>query len=109
MQHLDPLRQAVLDEILRKIVKIAQPKKVILFGSASRGQMSAHSDFDLLVVVENNVACRRTAQQIYLDLVGVGFAADILVVHEEDVESLKNQDGTIIKPALQEGKVVHAA
>ena len=107
--QLDQFKQAALDEILKKIILIAHPKKVILFGSAVRGEMGTQSDFDLLVVVENSVLCRRTAQEIYRSLVGVGFAADILVVHEEDIELLKDQDGTVIKPALLEGKVLHAA
>ena len=32
------LDQAVLDEIIRRIVAVAQPEKIILFGSAARGR-----------------------------------------------------------------------
>ncbi len=42
--------QAVLDEVIRRVVEVAQPEKIILFGSAARGRMRPHSDLDLLVV-----------------------------------------------------------
>ena len=61
----------VLDEIVRRIVQVAQPEKIILFGSAARGEMGPHSDVDLLVV-KANVHRRRLAQAIYLQLIGVG-------------------------------------
>ena len=41
---------ATLDDIVRRIVAASQPEKVILFGSAVRGEMGPHSDVDLLVV-----------------------------------------------------------
>ena len=44
---LDP---RILDAIVRRIVEIADPEKIILFGSAARGEMTRHSDVDLLVI-----------------------------------------------------------
>ncbi len=55
-----------------------KPKKIILFGSAVRGEMTENSDLDLLVVVPPGVHRRQTAQKIYRNLIGVGFAADII-------------------------------
>ena len=46
------LDQQTLDDIIRRIVEVAQPEKIILFGSAARGEMNRHSDVDLLVVKE---------------------------------------------------------
>jgi uncharacterized protein len=40
----------VLDEIVRRIVKAAKPEKIIMFGSAARGEMGPDSDLDILVV-----------------------------------------------------------
>ena len=47
-----PLTPAVLEEIVRRIVEVAQPERVILFGSAARGEMGPDSDVDLLVEFE---------------------------------------------------------
>ncbi|MCY3598654.1 MAG: nucleotidyltransferase domain-containing protein [Gemmatimonadetes bacterium] len=41
---------STLDEIIRRIVAVSQPEKVILFGSAARNEMGPHSDIDLLVI-----------------------------------------------------------
>ena len=40
----------VLQEIIRRVVETAQPEKIIMFGSAARGEMGPNSDVDLLVV-----------------------------------------------------------
>jgi len=42
---------AVLEqEIVRRILAVAKPDRVIVFGSAAAGRMTADSDIDLLVV-----------------------------------------------------------
>ena len=46
------LDQQTLDDIIRRIVEVAQPEKIILFGSAARGDMNRHSDVDLLIIKE---------------------------------------------------------
>jgi Nucleotidyltransferase domain len=45
-----PLNQEVLGEIIRRVVETAQPEKIVLFGSAARGELGPSSDVDLLVV-----------------------------------------------------------
>ncbi len=42
--------KAVLAELIRRIVEVADPEKIILFGSAARGDMTGHSDLDLLII-----------------------------------------------------------
>ena len=99
----------ILDEAMQRIRAVVEPKKVILFGSAARGEMGANSDLDLLVVVPSGLHRRQTAQNIYRNLIGLGFAADIVVVTEDDVLRYKDHQGMVIKPALEEGKVLYAA
>ena len=99
----------ILQETLQRILEVAKPKKVILFGSAARGSMGVNSDIDLLVVVPAGVHRRQTAQKIYRNMIGVGFAADIIVVTEDDVERYKDRPGLVIMPAMEEGRVLYAA
>lgn len=100
--------QEVLDEIIRRIVEVAQPERIILFGSAARGEMGPHSDLDLLVV-KAGVHRRRLAQAIYMSLYGVGQAVDVVVVTPEDVERYRNAIGLVIEPALREGRTIYVA
>lgn len=105
MRH--PIEQPVLDEIVRRIVEVAQPEKIILFGSAARGESGPDSDVDLLVI-KSGVHRRRLAQAIYMNLFGVGQAVDVVVVTPEDIERYGNSPALVIGPALREGKVIYA-
>jgi len=103
------LIEQTLPELVRRIVQVAHPRQVILFGSAARGEIGPHSDVDLLVVVNETPHRRRLAQAIYRNLVGVGLAADIVVVTMQDLDDYKAHPYTVIRPALEEGKVIYAA
>ncbi|MFQ6098815.1 MAG: nucleotidyltransferase domain-containing protein, partial [Armatimonadota bacterium] len=48
-------QEAVLKEIVRRIVQAYDPDKVILFGSFARGTAARHSDVDLAVIKETDV------------------------------------------------------
>src|SRR5437764_488199 len=41
---------AILANIVKRVVKAAQPEKIVLFGSAARGEMGPDSDYDFLVI-----------------------------------------------------------
>ena len=100
------LDQQTLDDIIRRIVEVAQPEKIILFGSAARGDMNRHSDVDLLIIKEGADALELMGD-IYMNLDGVGAAVDAVVVTPDDVERYKDSHALIVKPALQEGRVVY--
>jgi type I restriction enzyme S subunit len=100
---------AVLQEIVRRIVEAVAPEKIILFGSAARGEMGPDSDIDLLVVK----ACDRprdVAALLRRKLIGVGngLPKDIIVVTPEHLDKHKDTIGYIYRPALREGKVLYA-
>ena len=98
----------ILNEITRRIVETAHPRKIILFGSAERGEMGPNSDLDVLVVIPSGIHRRKTARSIYRNLIGVGFAVDIVVVNEQDIERYKDNSGLVIKSALEQGRILYA-
>ena len=101
--------QAKLTEIIRRIVKVANPEKIILFGSAARGEMGPNSDVDLLVVKGGKYNRSRLAGDVYMNLHGVGPAVDLILVTPEEVERYRDTHCLIIKPALRDGKEVYRA
>ena len=103
--RLDP---RILDDIVRRVVEVARPERIVLFGSAARGEMGPHSDVDLLVVKEGADAHRLTAR-IYGNLRGVDAAVDVILVSPDDVERYRHSHALVIKPALREGRVVYDA
>ncbi len=102
------LTSEALDEIIRRIVEVAKPEKIILFGSAARGEVGPHSDVDLLVI-KSGANRLDLMGEIYRNLRGVGEAVDVIVATPEDVERYRNSHPVVIAPALKEGKVVYAA
>ena len=102
------LDQSTLDEIIRRVVEVAQPERIILFGSAVRGTMARNSDVDLLIVKEGGDS-KHLRTRIYENLYGVRVAVDAILVSPADLERYKDSHALVIKPALQEGKVVYEA
>lgn len=98
-----------IEEILKRIIGAVQPDKIILFGSHARGLRKPDSDIDLVVVVSGNIHRRRTAQKIYMSLIGVGRSVDVIVLKPEDLERYRSSVGVIIPEILKDGKELYVA
>ena len=96
-----------LDEIIQRIAEVAEPERIILFGSAARDEMGPNSDLDLLVVKSGEYHRGRLTEEIYMHLFGVGQAVDVVVVTPEDIERFRDAFCLVIEPALREGEVVY--
>jgi uncharacterized protein len=60
--------QQILDDLVRRIVEVVNPRRIILFGSAVRGAIGPGSNLDVMVVMPDGVHRRLTAQEIYINL-----------------------------------------
>jgi uncharacterized protein len=74
--------------LLEQIVRIAHPLRIILFGSAARGQASPDSDIDLLVVMPEGTHRRHTAQRLYAGIRQVRVPFDLMVATPLDLENI---------------------
>jgi predicted nucleotidyltransferase len=101
--------QQQLDELVRRIVDAVHPLRIILFGSAARGQMGPESDVDVMVVVPEGTHRRKTAQFLYTQLWGIPFAVDIIVATDEDIRTHADDIGYVYSWALREGVALYAA
>jgi predicted nucleotidyltransferase len=99
----------VLDDILHRIVRVAAPERIILFGSAARGETGPNSDYDLLVIKPGQYHRGHLTGDIYENMLGAGGAVDVIVVTPEDVERYRDSFALVIAPALREGREVYAA
>ena len=100
---------ALLQELVRRVVESVHPLRIILFGSAARGEMGPNSDLDTLVVVEDQTDCRAVAKTIARRLRGLGCATDILVVRRSDLEQNGDNPYLVFQTALSEGKELYRA
>lgn len=99
----------LLRELVRRINEAVHPLKIILFGSAARGEMTANSDLDVLVIMPDGSHRRKTAQTIYTSLMGLGFAKDIIVGTQSDIHQYAADPYHVYKQALHEGKEIFNA
>jgi predicted nucleotidyltransferase len=99
--------QEIIAEMVRRIVEEFDPHQIILFGSFARGQAGPDSDVDLLVVMPVHGSRREKRVAIRAALRGMGLAKDVFIATPEEVERYGHLVGTIIRPALREGKVLY--
>jgi predicted nucleotidyltransferase len=97
----------IIEEMVRRVVKRFDPDKIILFGSHARGTAGPDSDVDLLVIMPVEGSKRAKRVEIRVALSGMGCPKDVFVVTSEEVRRLGGLPGTIIRPALLEGKVIY--
>ena len=98
---------ALIAEMVRRIVAQWNPERIVLFGSHARGTAGPDSDVDLLVVMRVNGNRRDVRLGMRRMLSGMGLSKDIVVVTPEEVERDRECAGTIVRAALREGKVLY--
>ena len=103
------VKRRILSEVVRRVVEAAAPEKIILFGSAARGEMGPDSDLDLLVVKGGKFNRDCLIGSVYRRLQGVRTAVDVVIVTPEEVDRYRDTHCLVICPALREGKVVYGS
>jgi len=97
-----------LPSVVERIVERFDPVRVILFGSRARGDAGPHSDVDLLVVMPDGIDDeRRVTVEIRRLLRDMPAAKDIVVTTPEEIERRGDLVGTVLRPALREGKILY--
>ena len=99
----------MIEEIVRRILAVANPDKIILFGSAATGQMTRDSDIDLLIVEARPGNTRKESVRLRQQLTGLNYPFDVIVITTEWFEESKNVIGGIAHPANKYGKVIYEA
>lgn len=102
----------MLQDVVRCLVDAVRPEKIILFGSRAKGTAGPDSDIDLFIQVETGRDTRQVARETYRVLrnlpnrppVGI----DVVVKDRAFVERYGGLVGTVVRPALQEGRVLYA-
>jgi len=100
--------ERIIDEMVLRIVERFDPERIILFGSAGRGEAGPDSDVDLLVVMPIQGSRREKAVEIGVAVNDIPVPKDIFVTTPEDFEWRKDIVGTIERPAAREGRLVYA-
>lgn len=100
---------SIFQEIIRRILSVSAPQRIVLLGSAATGNMTEDSDIDLLVLSANPGNPRQESVRLRRALGGLGFPMDVLVMSTDRFEETKNIIGGIACPANKYGRVIYEA
>ena len=94
------IRNVIVEEFSRRGLTV---EEVLLFGSRARGDFRDDSDWDVLVVVSENVD-RETYRELWYSVYRrINAPLDLLIVPRKTLEEYKNSPGFIYYYALREG------
>jgi len=98
-----------LEMLVQRICDAVHPLRIILFGSAARGEMHHESDIDVAVVVPEDTDRHQIYENLYPRMVGLGIAVDIVVTTQQELDTHKAAIGMIYREILRHGKELYAA
>ncbi len=101
------IMETAIREMTRRIIEQFNPIKIVLFGSHARGTAVSDSDIDLLVIKKIEGSKRKERVAIGIALHDIHVPKDIIVASPEEVAKFGNTVGTVLYPALKEGKVLY--
>jgi uncharacterized protein len=96
-------------EIVRRIRSVANPRKIVLFGSRARGEHRPDSDIDLLVIEDSSVPRHRRSIPLNAALADLPLDVDteVVVYTPAEVDEWRNAGAAFVTTALREGKVLY--
>jgi len=103
------LDEAIIQNVVQRIVSTHHPHKIILFGSYARGEQTDSSDLDLIVVFDSVSEKGKVMGEIRntIGRIAPGVGVDILVSsHQELIEP---PFGSALYYGVREGRVLYAA
>jgi predicted nucleotidyltransferase len=99
---------AVLSEVVRRLVEAYRPERIYLFGSVARGDAGPDSDYDILVVVPDDAPPERLRSRLaYRALRGTGTAADIVVWPKSGFERRAHVISSLPATVTREGMLLY--
>jgi len=101
------IEPTIMGEIVRRIVRLIHPEKIVLFGSYAREDSRSESDIDLLVIADSTEPRYRRAAPLYGALSDILVPMDILVYSPSEVREWSNVRQAFVTTAVREGKVIY--
>ncbi|MBI4703779.1 MAG: nucleotidyltransferase domain-containing protein [Deltaproteobacteria bacterium] len=97
----------VLRGVIERVLRVVEPDRIVLFGSAARGAIGPGSDIDLLVIKRGLVHRGRIASRMYVSFIGLGVPVDVVLATPEEVEYARTRVGSVLRPAIEAGRDVY--
>ena len=102
----NPLKDAILEDIVNSLVRIADPDTIILFGSQATGRVNKDSDYGFCVL-KRNVNRKKMLDKIYRTGLNADVPVDIIIDTPKKFNELKQQWFMVYYDVAKYGKVVY--
>ena len=99
----------LLKKVVERILTVAKPERIILFGSGATGLMTRDSDLDLLIIERDFRSQRDESARLRQALGDLGIPVDVFAMTPERFEETKGVIGGLAYPANKYGKVIYEA
>lgn len=96
-----------IESVTEQIVEKYNPEKIILFGSAVRGELSADSDVDILIIKKDTPFYGADRIRQLSRLIERNIPIDFLVYRPEEFEKRIEMGDPFLKAIVREGKVLY--
>lgn len=97
-----------VQSVVQRLIKAARRKRIILFGSYARGEVTRDSDLDVLVVTRDDVESPpRESVRLRKAVSDINMPMDILVVPNSRFQALREKIGLIYREAESRGTIVY--
>jgi len=96
-----------IERITAQIVEKYQPEKIILFGSAARGEANADSDADFLIVKKQTPYYGVDRIRELSRLINRNIAVDFLIYRSDEFEKRLKMEDPFLELIVKEGKVLY--
>lgn len=101
------LTEQDIQEIVDRVVEVAAPEKIILFGSYATGTATEDSDVDLLVIKESGLPRHKRAVPINKALYGKRKPVDVAVYTSAEISEWQAVPQAFVSTALKQGRVMY--
>lgn len=96
-----------LARIVARIVAFYDPELIYVFGSYSKGNMTEHSDLDLVVVKRTGVPARHRGKDVVGVLAELAVHLDLLFLTPEEIEAEMREPYSLIARIMPTAKLVY--
>ena len=96
-----------IDSIVRQIVTKYRPIKIILFGSAGRGDLKTANDLDFLIIKDDVPFYGIDRMRELDEIIDRNMAADMLVYRSAEFNDRVALGDPFIRTILKEGRVLY--
>jgi predicted nucleotidyltransferase len=107
-----PPTESDIQRVVDLVIETASPLRIVLFGSAARGELRDGSDLDIMVVVAETTDTLRMAQRLHVAMGAqrdLAVCVDFVVTTPARFEQRRDKLGSVYREVARDGRELYAA